>query len=212
MGQGVWDRMMRFLGFGPDEEAYDPEEAAALEEAAGGYARVRRVRAALAATAEDPYPAAGRTPGREREAGGNVVALPPGGARQPFRVLVVEPHSFDEVQSIADQLKNRRPVILNLEGLDKEEARQILNFLNGAVYALGGETQKVASGIFFLAPPGVDVASMRKAPEGLGGGAYDAQEVAAYLAGLYARDTHTQAGERPAGREQGGRRWGSSSF
>lgn len=206
MANGLWSRMMRFLGLGPDEDEYDRSEEALDEAAVAGYARSRRTWAAAAMPDEEPRQPGARAAGRDTGPG-NVVPLPAGTGRQPFRVLVVEPHSFDEVQGIADQLKTRRPVILNLEGLDKEEARQILNFLHGALYALGGETQKIAAGIFFLAPPGVDVAAMKRAGETVGGGAYDSQEAAAYLAGLYARDTHVPIAGAD-GREQGGRRWG----
>lgn len=170
---------MRFLGFGPEDEEVE-EEAAALADAqeeplrralgAGGRASARPAAPAVA-----PQPAA---PAPER---GNVVPLGAAASRQTFKVLVVEPRSFDDVPAIADQLKNRRPVILNLEGLDKAVAQKILDFLNGAIYALGGETQKVASSIFFYAPPGVDIANVGRGL-GMGGGAYDPAELAAALA------------------------------
>jgi cell division inhibitor SepF len=81
----------------------------------------------------------------------------PGGGRQ-MRVIVCEPVSFDEAQGVADQLKARRPVILNLEGMDKEQAQRILNFLSGCTYALDGNMQRVGTGIFLLAPSNVEVA------------------------------------------------------
>ena len=92
-----------------------------------------------------------------------------------MKVVVVEPRSFEEVQTIVDQMKARRPVILNLESLDKDLAQKILNFLNGAIYALNGETQRVSAGIFFYAPPGVDVSTMGRGLTGtaIGGGAVD---------------------------------------
>jgi cell division inhibitor SepF len=81
----------------------------------------------------------------------------PGGNRQ-LRVVVSEPVSFEEVQGVADQLKARRPVILNLEGMDKEQAQRILNFLSGCIYALDGSMQRIGTGIFLFAPPNVEVA------------------------------------------------------
>jgi cell division inhibitor SepF len=81
----------------------------------------------------------------------------PGGGRQ-MRVVVCEPVSFDEVQWIADQLKARRPVVLNLEGMDKDLAQRILNFLSGCTYTLDGSMQRVGTGIFLLTPPNVEVA------------------------------------------------------
>ena len=85
-----------------------------------------------------------------------LVSLPGGG--RPLRVVVCEPVSFDEVQWIADQLKARRPVVLNLEGMDKDLAQKILNFLSGCIYTLDGSMQRVGTGIFLLTPPNVEVA------------------------------------------------------
>lgn len=86
----------------------------------------------------------------------SLVSLPGGG--RPVRVVVSEPASFDEVQSVADQLKSRRPVIVNLEGMDKEAAQQLLHFLYGTIYALDGTMQRISTSIFLFAPPNVEVA------------------------------------------------------
>lgn len=86
----------------------------------------------------------------------SLVSLPGGG--RPVRVVVSEPSSFDEVQSVADQLKSRRPVIVNLEGMDKEAAQQLLHFLYGTIYALDGTMQRISTSIFLFAPPNVEVA------------------------------------------------------
>lgn len=86
----------------------------------------------------------------------SLVSLPGGG--RPVRVVVSEPGSFDEVQSVADQLKSRRPVIVNLEGMDKEAAQQLLHFLYGTIYALDGTMQRISTSIFLFAPPNVEVA------------------------------------------------------
>ncbi|MHB9145199.1 MAG: cell division protein SepF [Symbiobacteriia bacterium] len=90
---------------------------------------------------------------------GTLVSLP---GQKQVKVVVVEPRSFEEVQSIADHLKSRRPIILNLEVTDKEQAQRILNFLSGCIYALGGEMQRISNGIFFFAPSNVDIALMRR--------------------------------------------------
>lgn len=78
-------------------------------------------------------------------------------AQRQVRVVVVEPKSFDEVQSIAEHLKNRRPVIVNLEQVDTEVARRIVDFASGATFALNGSQQKVGGGIFLFAPHNVDI-------------------------------------------------------
>ncbi|QEK11979.1 cell division protein SepF [Crassaminicella thermophila] len=74
-----------------------------------------------------------------------------------MKVVVYEPTEFEESPSIVDNLKNRKPVVINLEKLDPELAKKIFNFVNGAVYALDGNIQKVSKGIFILAPNNVDI-------------------------------------------------------
>lgn len=75
-----------------------------------------------------------------------------------MKVVLYEPTDFEEAPGIVDNLKNRKPVVINLESLDQELAKKIFDFLNGAVYALDGSIQKISKGIFILAPNNVDVA------------------------------------------------------
>ncbi|MEW9123057.1 MAG: cell division protein SepF [Thermotaleaceae bacterium] len=74
-----------------------------------------------------------------------------------MKVVIYEPSEFEEASSIVDNLKNRKPVIINLENLEQDLAKKIFDFLNGAVYALDGNIQKVSKGIFILAPNNVDI-------------------------------------------------------
>lgn len=75
-----------------------------------------------------------------------------------FRLLLIEPSSFEECPKLVDSLKARRPVIINLESLETDVARKIFDFLSGATYALNGNVQKVANNIFIFAPENVDIA------------------------------------------------------
>lgn len=84
-----------------------------------------------------------------------VIALQPG--QKPVKLVVVEPTNFDEVQGIVDHLRNRRPVIVNMEELDKVMARRIADFVGGAAYALEGAVQKVSGSILLFTPAGVEV-------------------------------------------------------
>lgn len=84
-----------------------------------------------------------------------LVSLP---TQRQVKVVVAEPRSFEEVQEIVDNLKNRRPVIVNLERVDGELARRIVDFVSGATYGLSGSMQKVGGGIFLFAPSNVDIA------------------------------------------------------
>jgi cell division inhibitor SepF len=74
-----------------------------------------------------------------------------------MKVMVCEPVEFEECPKIVDNLKNRKPVIINLEKLDNDLAKKIFDFLNGAVYAVDGNIQKISKGIFILAPNNVDI-------------------------------------------------------
>lgn len=152
--EGLWSKLVDYLGFGPEEDEYEEE----TEEEAPA----------------DEWQQEIKRPAVDRRA--PVVPITAVPQKQTaFKVLVVEPRSFEEVQTIVDQMRSRRPVILNLESLDKDLAQKILNFLNGAIYALGGETQRVAQGIFFFAPQGVDISTMGRGLTGtaIGGGAVD---------------------------------------
>ncbi len=78
-------------------------------------------------------------------------------ATTQFRVVVIQPETFDEAKEIADHLKERKPVVINLELMDKDSAQKIFDFLNGAIYALGGSVQKVATNIYLIAPYNVTI-------------------------------------------------------
>jgi len=78
---------------------------------------------------------------------------------QKFKIVVVEPHSFDECSKLVDSLKSRKPVIVNLEAVENDSARKIFDFLNGATYALNGNVQKIAQNIFVFLPENVDIAT-----------------------------------------------------
>lgn len=82
--------------------------------------------------------------------------------QKQVKVVVMEPSSFEESQNIADQLKNRRPVIVNLENTERNLAKRIVDFVSGATYALGGNMQKVGNGIFLFVPSNVDISGEMK--------------------------------------------------
>lgn len=86
--------------------------------------------------------------------------VPMGGiSSEMMKLVVIEPSSFEESPKLVDSLKERKPVIINLEKIDSETARKIFDFLSGATYALNGNVQKVANNIFVFAPDNVDITS-----------------------------------------------------
>ena len=80
-------------------------------------------------------------------------------AQRQMKVVVSEPRAFEDVQGLAENLKNRRPVIINLEKADTELAKRVIDFISGATYALNGTLQKVGSGIFLVVPSNMDISS-----------------------------------------------------
>jgi len=73
------------------------------------------------------------------------------------KMVLIEPKAYSESQDIADSLKNRYTVVVNLKRVTSEQAKRIVDFLSGCVYAIGGDMQKVGGGIFLCAPNNVNV-------------------------------------------------------
>ncbi len=126
--RGLMERVLNFLGFVGETVEVDEDEPN-----------------------EPPAIEPPRRGGRPR-----VVSLQ--SAQRQFRLVVFEPKSFEEVQGIVDQLKNHRPVIINLEETDKAIARRVVDFMSGAVYAMAGGMQKISVSIFLFTPANVEIA------------------------------------------------------
>ena len=80
----------------------------------------------------------------------------------PAKVHVIDPKSFNDAQEVGDRLKTGTPVILNLEGSDKELQRRLIDFSSGLCYAIGGTMSKAADHVFLLTPPNVEVTDDEK--------------------------------------------------
>lgn len=78
------------------------------------------------------------------------------------RVVLVEPVRFEESQGIADNLLDRKAVVINIESCDTDIAAKIIDFVGGVVYAIDGTIQKVSQGIILAAPQNIDIASELK--------------------------------------------------
>ncbi|MEG0132625.1 MAG: cell division protein SepF [Clostridium sp.] len=78
------------------------------------------------------------------------------------KVVISKPTNYDEGQIIVDNLKSRRIVIVNLNGVEPKEGQRILDFLIGAIYALEGGLQSVEKGVFILTPSNIEVSNELK--------------------------------------------------
>ena len=73
------------------------------------------------------------------------------------RMMLLEPRAYSESQQIADYLKNRSAVVVNLKRVTPYQAKRIVDFLYGTIYAIGGDLQKLGGGIFLCTPNNVNV-------------------------------------------------------
>ena len=73
------------------------------------------------------------------------------------KMILLEPRAYSESQQIADHLKNRNSVVVNLKRVTSDQAKRIIDFLSGCIYAIGGTMKKVGVGIYLCAPKNVNV-------------------------------------------------------
>lgn len=135
----LFDKVLNFVGWEVDE---DEEEIETVQEQQDTSERLQRAQFIQSPIKKSAYQS------------NKVVNIHPS---SHMKVMVIQPEDFNDAQNICDHLKDNKPVIVNLESVEKEVARRIIDFLSGSVYSLDGTIQKVSSTIFLLAPNNVDV-------------------------------------------------------
>ena len=73
------------------------------------------------------------------------------------KMILLEPRAYSESQQIADHLKNRNSVVVNLKRVTSDQAKRIIDFLSGVIYAIGGSMQKIEVRIYLCTPKNVNV-------------------------------------------------------
>lgn len=73
------------------------------------------------------------------------------------KMILLEPRAYSESQQIADHLKSRNSVVVNLKRVTSDQAKRIIDFLSGCIYAIGGTMQKIGVGIYLCTPKNVNV-------------------------------------------------------
>ncbi|WP_062048576.1 cell division protein SepF [Bacillus sp. JCM 19034] len=120
------------------------------------YEEVEEVEEVLHPTEEvEPQKRRSRSNQTKTQTQQNVVSLQ--SIQKGAKMILLEPRTYDEAQDIADHLKNRKAVIINLQRVSHDQAKRIVDFLSGTVYAIGGDIQKVGMNIFLCTPDNVDV-------------------------------------------------------
>jgi len=146
-----------------DEEYEDAVPAAAPTPARPASARVTTARPATSETSPVTV-FRGRHSRQEAEAPvatirpTAVTAIP----MPTTRVHVMDPRGFNDAQEVGDRLKNGQPVILNLQGVDRDLQRRLIDFSSGLAYALSGTMAKAADQVFLLTPSNVEVSDEEK--------------------------------------------------
>src|SRR3954447_24362600 len=180
----MWRRTMLYLGLGPDEEYedYDPvddrapaasqpgrsaipprEPAPTRSTAAPSRSRTAPPSAVPPVLATEPHEVSAVRPlptaGNENpvvKPRGVVRPVPAASSAKPH---LVAPTSFIQAQDVADKFKGAQPVILNLQGVDRDLARRLIDFSSGLCYGLGGQMEKVAHQVYLLTPTNVEVSA-----------------------------------------------------
>lgn len=163
-----------YLGLGPDEEYEQYGDPAAVSETVRP---VRDMAVARPSGTVHPVPASRpdgssavrpvaptRGPVAVSQAGTTSVQRPGGSAIKIVEPLAVKPHaaspeSFNEAQDIGDRFKSGQPVIVNLQGVDRDLRRRLIDFASGLCYALDGKMDKVATHVYMLTPADVEISA-----------------------------------------------------
>lgn len=127
---GVMNRFMNFIGLQEEEEIIE--------------------RVPVQEQQDEPE----TNPFEARKNKGNVVSIH---SQKNMRMIMSEPRNYEDTQDIADHLRSRRSVVVNLHKARADQALRIVDFLSGTVYALNGNISKIGPNIFMCTPDNVDV-------------------------------------------------------
>ncbi len=150
-------RALVWLGITDDDEEYETagvrhhqgvEESASERTAERGRVQVVSPGQAVSKRAEDD----------QFEERRSAVVRPFNPVPERPKIHLVLPTKYVDVQEIGDRMKSDQPVIINLEGVDKELRRRIIDFSSGLTYALGGKVKEVSTSVYLLSPARVEVA------------------------------------------------------
>ncbi len=121
---------------------------------------IKEAEAKLAKKAEAaPAPRNSFTAPRPAEPAKIVPQNRPNPNTNPFKLVIIEPSGFEECAKLVDNLRAKKPVIINLNKVEGDTARKIFDFLSGATYALNGNVQKIENNIFVFAPENVGISA-----------------------------------------------------
>ena len=135
MAGAIMSTLMDFIGMEQEEEEYEDVED--IEE-----------------VEQDDEEEEEEARGFWNKRSGKVVNMP---AQQQVKMVISQPTTFEQSETICDLLKEKKSIIVNLEYVNKDVARRIVDVISGAVHALDGHMQKVSNSIFLIAPYNYDI-------------------------------------------------------
>lgn len=150
-----WDNVLSMFGLGDVEDEFDPYSEKDRDPDLFNEAYQDRYHEKNVVQERDKKEFDDELTLRRRMRKNSLVSLP--GGNRTSRINVYQPVLYEEVQEIADQLKNGRAVLINLEHADRDNGGKIVNFLSGVTYALNGDMHRVGQGILLFTPEQIDV-------------------------------------------------------
>ncbi len=156
---GMFRKLLLYLGLGPDEayeEFMDEGPVRRGPLSSGEFLEERAAVESDSAISRGGLSGEGSVRPITPEATGTVRTIQPAVASKPHAVA---PKSFADAQEMADRFLADQPVIINLQGVEAELSRRIIDFSSGICYGLGGSMEKVASQVYLLTPHDVEVSA-----------------------------------------------------
>jgi cell division inhibitor SepF len=170
----IWHRTLVYFGLAEDESLYDDDFSTVHDDpeppsrSRSAVRRLDRKRSTPTPDYDDAFHEEETAAGRPRRgtASGEIGVLrsaPDKKSSNAVRVHVIAPRSYNDAQQIADKFKDGQPVIMNLEGTEREVSRRLIDFASGLTYALDGGMSRIADKVFLLTPRNVEVSAEERA-------------------------------------------------
>ncbi|MGZ4269317.1 MAG: cell division protein SepF [Solirubrobacteraceae bacterium] len=160
-----WHRALVYFGLAEDRDPYVEEEPsyepeAQIEERYRERPNVRRLSSSRRRRDDFDDIFADDEPARPTAV---LRSVGKGNGRGDVRVHLVIPKSFNDAQQVADRFKDSIPVVLNLQGIDTDLSKRLIDFASGLTYALDGGMQRIADKVFMLTPRNVQISAEERA-------------------------------------------------
>jgi cell division inhibitor SepF len=149
---GAMRKIGEYLGLLEDTGVYDDEYDDQ------GYAQAESSRRSSAPATAEPAPVADISQRRRSQA----PVAAPAAAQGLSRITTLHPRTYNEARTVGENFRDGVPVIMNLSEMDDDDAKRLVDFAAGLVFATRGTIERVTAKVFLLSPPNVSVAAEEK--------------------------------------------------